>query len=56
MNVHLEVELSDIAFRVNEIRSLAKYVSDDIVKTDLLRIADDLEASESRIRAELDSH
>lgn len=54
MNVHLEVELSDILYKVQELRVATKYISDQAMKEEILRIADDLEASETRIRAEIE--
>ncbi|SDY91090.1 hypothetical protein [Acinetobacter kyonggiensis] len=54
MNVNLEVELSDLLYKVKELRVAAKYISDELAREEVLRIADDLEASENRIRAEIE--
>jgi hypothetical protein len=56
MNIHVTVELSDIAFRIKEIRTMSKYVTDEIIKNDLLRIATDLESSLDRLTAEIEGH
>ena len=50
MNVNLEVELSDLLYKVKELRVAAKYISNEPIRGDILRIADQLEQSEKRIR------
>jgi hypothetical protein len=54
MNINLELELSDLLHRIKELRSASKYISDESAREEILRIADALDASETRIRAELE--
>ena len=42
MNVNLEVELSDLLYKVKELRVAAKYISNEPIRGDILRIADQL--------------